>query len=204
MARRKQPTERPKTCTIKDLAQVRVLAHPLRLRILGVLGREAHTTKQVAEILGEKPTRLYHHVEALERAGLLLLTETRPNRGTLERYYRAAGTKFVVAASLLTTTHAAAPGGAAITPAVAAIVETTRQELEAWAARSGPAEEGGDPLPLVARALVAASPERLASLREQLLGWLEKARTCRSEDEAASGALTYAITVAFYPIVRSS
>lgn len=25
------------------------------------------TTKQVAERLGEKPTKLYHHVEALER-----------------------------------------------------------------------------------------------------------------------------------------
>ena len=28
------------------------------------------TTKQVAELLGEPPTRLYHHVAALERAGL--------------------------------------------------------------------------------------------------------------------------------------
>ncbi len=72
--------------TLDDLKQVRALADPLRMRILTALSEE-RTTKQVAELLHEKPTRLYHHVDALERAGLVQLTRTRPKRGTIEKYY---------------------------------------------------------------------------------------------------------------------
>src|ERR687885_2239721 len=69
------------------LDQVRALAHPLRLRLLELFVRQPMTTKQAAEALGEPPTKLYHHVAALERAGLVRLRETRPNRGTTEKYF---------------------------------------------------------------------------------------------------------------------
>ena len=75
--------------TMTDLEQVKVLADPLRLRILENLCDGPRTTKQVAELLGEKPTRLYHHVDALERVGLIRLSETRQVRGTVEKYYKA-------------------------------------------------------------------------------------------------------------------
>lgn len=71
------------------LEQVRALAHPLRLRLLELFARQPRTAKQAAEVLGEPPTRLYHHVAALERAGLIRLKETRQNRGTTEKYYEA-------------------------------------------------------------------------------------------------------------------
>src|SRR3954471_20831047 len=69
------------------VADLRALAHPLRLRMMELFAESAKTTKQVADILGEPPTRLYHHVAALERAGLLELRETRKNRGTVEKWY---------------------------------------------------------------------------------------------------------------------
>ena len=72
------------------LDQVRALAHPLRLRLLELFARGARTAKQAAQVLGEPPTRLYHHVAALERAGLIRLKETRQNRGTTEKYYEAS------------------------------------------------------------------------------------------------------------------
>jgi len=72
------------------LEQVRALAHPLRLRLLELFARQPRTAKQAAQVLGEPPTRLYHHVAALERAGLIRLKETRQNRGTTEKYYERA------------------------------------------------------------------------------------------------------------------
>src|SRR3954468_24369892 len=72
-----------------NVAELRALAHPLRLRILELFAEAPRTTKQVAEMLGQPPTRLYHHVAALERAGLLVLKETRPNRGVVEKWYEA-------------------------------------------------------------------------------------------------------------------
>src|SRR5262249_15887077 len=67
-----------RTQTVTDLGQLQALADPLRLRILGALTSEPRTTKQVADLLGEKHNKLYYHVEALERAGLIQLKETRP------------------------------------------------------------------------------------------------------------------------------
>src|SRR5271156_1950475 len=102
MAKQRPETTALATYTVKDLRQIRALADPLRQRILGALMSTPRTTKQVAEILGEKPTKLYHHVEALEKAGLVRLTETRPVRGTVERYFQAVATQFQVAGSALT------------------------------------------------------------------------------------------------------
>jgi DNA-binding transcriptional ArsR family regulator len=80
--------------TLSDLDQVKVLADPLRIRILEELCKEERTTKQVAKLLGEKPTKLYHHVDALERVGLIRLARTRQNRGTMEKYYMAVARQF--------------------------------------------------------------------------------------------------------------
>src|ERR1043165_2242008 len=71
----------------RTVADLRALAPPLRLRMMELFAESPKTTKQVAELLGQPPTRLYHHVAALERAGLLVLTETRQNRGTVEKWY---------------------------------------------------------------------------------------------------------------------
>src|SRR6185503_9614296 len=73
----------------RNVSDLRALAHPLRLRIMELFAESPKTTKRVAELLGEPPTRLYHHVAALERAGLIRLKETRKNRGTVEKWYQA-------------------------------------------------------------------------------------------------------------------
>lgn len=88
---------------LDDLDQLRALSDPLRLRILEALAGRPRTTKQVAELLEEKPTRLYHHVDALESAGLVRLVHTRPKRGTLEKYYQAAARRFRADSSLFPT-----------------------------------------------------------------------------------------------------
>ena len=80
--------------TLDDLEQLKALSDPLRLRILEALCGPPRTTKQVADRLGEKPTRLYHHVDALEAAGLIHLVHTRPKRGTLEKYFQAVARQF--------------------------------------------------------------------------------------------------------------
>src|SRR5215470_1338117 len=81
---------------LSDLKQVKALADPLRQSMLRAFAGEPKTTKQVADGLGEKPTKLYHHVETLERVGLLKLVKMRQNRGTIEKYYQAVAGKFTV------------------------------------------------------------------------------------------------------------
>src|SRR5215217_5858844 len=89
MAKRRRSTGPGAPALTSTVADLRALAHPLRLRILELFAEGPKTTKRVAELLGEPPTRLYHHVAALERSGLLKLKETRKNRGTVEKWYEA-------------------------------------------------------------------------------------------------------------------
>src|SRR5580765_7854502 len=74
--------------------ELRALAHPLRLRLLEEFAGSPRTTMQVAATMGEPPTRLYHHVNALERAGILKLARTRQVRGTTEKYYEVTRKSF--------------------------------------------------------------------------------------------------------------
>ena len=62
--------------------------------IVAQVGVAVAIAKQVADFLGEKPTKLYHHVDALERVGLIALSRTRQNRGTVEKYYLAVARAF--------------------------------------------------------------------------------------------------------------
>src|SRR5438093_279783 len=109
-----------------SVAQLRALAHPLRLRVLELFAERPRTTMQVAELLGQPPTRLYHHVNALERAGLIRVRERRPNRGTVEKWFE------VVRPLVPVSDLSAKDLGAAHRPlqalAVAAL-EQARQEL---------------------------------------------------------------------------
>jgi DNA-binding transcriptional ArsR family regulator len=180
---------------------VRALADPLRLRMLGVFARGPHTTMQVAAELGEKPTRLYHHVAALLKAGVIELKETRPNRGTVERYYQAVANSFTVDDSLLTPGPAARAGSGALTNVVASILNTARDELArvTLAPRKGRSDSD---LPLVARALVVGSQEEIDAIRGKLAELLEgrTPETVSSSAGQSSEKLTYALTIAFYPV----
>src|SRR5579859_7219489 len=93
----KAAEKRPTTFWIEDLKQIKAVADPLRQKILSSLTDEPRTTKQVALLLGESSTKLYHHVELLERAGLIRLTHTLPKRGTTEKYFQAIASRFAVA-----------------------------------------------------------------------------------------------------------
>jgi DNA-binding transcriptional ArsR family regulator len=107
------------------LQELRALAHPLRLRMLELFAGEPRTTMQVAALMGEPPTRLYHHVNALERAGILKLRSKRQVRGTTEKYYVLALHQLGVAkAGDLTPGSRAAVRGVAM-----AILDEARAEL---------------------------------------------------------------------------
>jgi DNA-binding transcriptional ArsR family regulator len=190
------------THRVQDLAQLRALADPLRLRILGALGGVPRTTKQVAEMLGEKPTRLYHHVESLERVGLIRLTETRPNRGTLEKYYQAVAAQFEVSSSALSPETGEKVEPSAQEALLTSLLDTTRKELLANLRPGSSTPPSPEEAPLVARVTTRGSGQKIQVLRRQLLQWVEQIRAaeaaaeCSSEEEG-KGEASYTFTVVF-------
>ena len=152
---------------MKSLEQVRILAHPLRLKLIEHFAQCPMTTRQVAEKLGVPATRLYHHVNALEAVGLIRLKETRPVRGTIEKYYEAVARKMMVDANVF----GEATGG--LSGMLASVMDEARRDLEAALERKDTTPDTLKPVAL--RAIVRGSPGELARLRKQLLETLQKA-----------------------------
>jgi DNA-binding transcriptional ArsR family regulator len=72
---------------IDDPRLVKALAHPLRVRILGLLEHRTLSPKQLATELGLPVENVSYHVRTLRRLGFIKLVRTRQVRGTIEHYY---------------------------------------------------------------------------------------------------------------------
>jgi DNA-binding transcriptional ArsR family regulator len=182
--------------TIRNLEQVKVLADPLRIRILEALCRE-RTTKQVAELLGEKPTKLYHHVDALERVGLIRLARTRQNRGTLEKYYLAVARSFRADSSLFREAGTGGPEADALRTMVSTVLENTTHELTELIA-AGDAERALKQEGLLSYVEILTTDEEIERLRADLAALLGRLQEC-SEPPPDEGR-RYRLTLAFYPL----
>jgi DNA-binding transcriptional ArsR family regulator len=175
------------------LEQVRALAHPLRLRLMELFTQSPRTAKQAAEVLGEPPTRLYHHVAALERAGLIRLREKRQNRGTTEKYYEAAGKRHVVGREVLNDKDSrrdlAAMGFV--------VFDQSRNELVKTLARDEVPEDL-----MAVRGVFRLSAGAAKKLRRQLQDILKRLR--REEKPARGKTKRYALTIALVPTDESA
>ncbi len=86
---------------IDDLETLKVLADPLRLRIRELMVRPS-TVKQIAAELEIPATKLYYHVNLLEKHGLITVVDSRLVSGIMERVYQVAAYRVQVAPQLLT------------------------------------------------------------------------------------------------------
>ena len=84
------------TLVIYSVAQLKIFADPLRQQLLQSFCCNPSTVKSVAQQMGEKPTRLYHHIELLEQNGFLEVVDTKQIRGTVEKYYQTVARKIIV------------------------------------------------------------------------------------------------------------
>ena len=190
--------------TLDRLQQVRVLAHPLRLRLLEVFALGPCTTKQAAQRLGERPTRLYHHVYAMERAGIVRLKETRPNRGTIEKYYEPVAHQFEADPSLFARTRAT---GAAH-PAVAlahTVVDALRKDLAPGLIASDKLPEKLKPI--LVRMVIHGDAARIGRLRRDVVSLIRRRQLEVRRAKSAAGRRgkpkrdrhRYAMTIALLP-----
>ena len=184
------------------VAEIRALAHPLRLRLMELFTDAPRTTTQAADLLGEPPTRLYHHVAALERAGLLRLKETRRNRGTTEKWYEATSWSMGWSGVQPGGAKRRSKGESAARRALAMSVLTqSRQEMVAAMAIRGRER------PMLGRLVVVAPAARLNELRRRLFNMLKEIRDeFEAEDRNASAAAEvdrWALTLTFVPVSPS-
>jgi DNA-binding transcriptional ArsR family regulator len=91
----------PDVLTLEHPEQLKALGHPLRLRVLEMLGgedEETLTNRELAQRLGVDPGHLHFHVRMLLRAGLIERADGGKGR---EKPYRARARTVRVAPQLL-------------------------------------------------------------------------------------------------------
>jgi DNA-binding transcriptional ArsR family regulator len=86
---------------IADLETLKVLADPLRLRIRELLTQPA-TVKQISAQLNIPVTKLYCHINLLEKHGLIMVVESRLISGVVEKVYQVSAYRLQLAPHLLT------------------------------------------------------------------------------------------------------
>jgi DNA-binding transcriptional ArsR family regulator len=134
---------------VSDLDTLRVLADPLRLRILETFGhheRQPLTVKEMARSLGEPVTKLYYHVNLMEQHGLVLVASSRLVSGILEKRYLPAAERFEVDKGILAAGTLVAHE--AMRSVVSSVFQAAQADIEdavhAGRARLDEAEDEGD------------------------------------------------------------
>ena len=79
-----------------DPAKLRVLADPVRSFVVYSLVPRAKTVRELARELDCPPTRLYYHLQQLEKHGLVFVERTRLVSGITEKHYRAVARDWVL------------------------------------------------------------------------------------------------------------
>lgn len=152
------PDRRPAT-----VAEARALAHPVRLRILRLLGETDLTNRELADVLGRDPATVLHHLRQLVAAGFVEpLDVRRGRRNARERPYRSTGRSWWLSApEEETPAGPLSEGQRGATAALAAL----RDELD---------DAGGDAVVGMARFVLHLSPTDLARLDAELLEVLDR------------------------------
>ena len=183
------------TRTLGRPERIKALANPLRQRILQLMIEAPITTKQVADRLGEKPTKLYHHVETLEGVGLVKLVKTKRKRGTVEKYYQAVAERFILDRKAVEVRVVADGEQGQLETIISTSLDDTLDEIRGSMA-AGLIEAGDDSGESVfIRTHLRVRPTQMSRLIEHLQEWIQQCQT--SHDPEADQE--YGLTVAFYP-----
>ncbi|MFZ4814237.1 MAG: helix-turn-helix domain-containing protein [Phototrophicaceae bacterium] len=124
------PFEQTEEFVIDNLETLKVAADPLRLQLVEFMADHPHTVKQIAQKLDMPPSKLYYHVNLLEKHGLIAVSSTRMVSGILEKSYLAAARRYHVPRELLSPGQYAEGDGASAALLVAALFDDAKQDIQ--------------------------------------------------------------------------
>ncbi len=186
------------TMMLKDLKQLKAFAHPLRARLVEVFADKPRTAKQAAELIGQKPTKLYHHVEALERVGLIKLVKTQKKRGTIEKYYRTVAKRFSIDSRLFEMMKNGKKVIGEFRSMLNTMLENTMREINESISQKLICPEKKETEVAVARKHIRTTPAKLKQLQERIQEMIDGL----AEVEEERGELEYRFMLVFYPLVK--
>ena len=188
------------TMKITDLDTLKVVSDPFRIQILETLVSEPQSVNQVAEKLGLSPSKLYYHVNMLEKHGLIQVVDTTLHGNIIEKHYWVTAYDIRLDESLCC--FGAPEDQENVTAVMIVPIDATRQDIiRSIESRKFALDQGAEEHPR--QALIYREVSNLSD--EQANEFIKRFKTLTEEFEAASNqesgedVQTHALTIAFYP-----
>ncbi len=121
---------------ITDLETLKVISDPLRVQILEHIGLASDsggltTVKQLSEALDIPSTKLYYHINLLEKHNLIWVAETRVVSGILEKHYQVRARKIRADIDISQNTNIDRDQGMALAlSSIATMLDTAYKNVE--------------------------------------------------------------------------
>jgi predicted ArsR family transcriptional regulator len=186
------------TCTLKKLVQIKVIASPLRMKLLEAFSHEPITTKQVAQSLGIPPTKLYHHVDALEHAGLVKLVKTQKKRGTTEKYYQTVAHHFSVDRKIFELRPKTKKTLDELQTMVTSMFDDTLSEINQSIAEKLIKPKNKHIPTILTHSYISTTPEQIEKMYKKIDKLIKGCETMKYK----RGAMKYGLTMALYPVKK--
>ncbi len=186
---------------IKDLETARAIADPLRLQILEVLMPSPLTVKGMAEKLGLSASKLYYHVNTLEKHGLVQVVATQVIGNLIEKQYWVTAYNYSVEQEIYNFNVQEQDGQANIIANVLTTLDTVREDFaRSIEARAYNLEHGAAPHPrkVITTREVCRIPEgAMAAFQARLHALVDEFKAL--DEPGNAGLQPWAFTVLLYP-----
>lgn len=185
---------------VNDLETLKILADPLRNQILEILAPEKLTTNQMAEKLGLTPSKLYYHINLLEKYGLIQEVDTIVKANIIEKVYWITAYECKMAQNLCN--FSTPEGQESVMTAMVTPIDSTREDiLRSLEARATALDQGAEIHPrevVIFREVREMSDRTADKFAERIKEVLEEFEQFEG-DEKGEDVHMRALTVAYYP-----
>lgn len=187
--------------TISDPETLKVIGDPLRLQIMKSF-KNPRTVKDVATILDIAATKLYYHVNMLEKHNLIEVVETNVVSGILEKKYRVTAARYGVDEDLLSTVE---DPDNQVDNLLSAIFDSAKDEIKKsiQADLMDLTDQSDEKKGVLVHSSLNLTDEQVEGFIEEMSAVMRKYNDIADEnDDNAPNAPIYGLTFAFFPIYR--
>jgi DNA-binding transcriptional ArsR family regulator len=181
---------------------LKVIAHPLRLQILKTF-KSPKTVKEVAEIIDMAQTKLYYHVNMMEKHNLIEVVETDIVSGIIEKKYRVTAAQFSVDDTLLST----GPGvESQVDILLSAVFDSAKNEIKkSVQANLMDLKDDSDATKgIIVHSSISLTDQQAKEFNKKISAVFNQYQKIADQNEtAAPNAPIYGLTYAFFPVYRS-
>jgi DNA-binding transcriptional ArsR family regulator len=185
---------------VPDLETLKILADPLRNQIMEILAPQQLTVNQIAEKLGLAPSKLYYHINLLEKYGFIKEVDSTVKGNIIEKVYWITAYDWKMDHELFN--FSTPEGQQSVMTSMLTPIDATREDIQrSLEARASALQQGAEPHPrdvIVRREVQNMSDEIADQFADRLNEVLDDFKKYEV-DEMDEDTHSWALTVAFYP-----